>query len=329
MRVIFIFTFLSHFSHAQDEINELVELPDINLKGVGRCHGKHFSCGKTIRNADVGKTMLVESPKYPSKVTCGVNCVIKIQTEPENQIVLRWKGFLIDGCHEGNKMRITDGDLQKSYCGDAIPPTFVSKSNVIEIAFSVVDMHREDRGVFYKFTYEASKPNQLRTRGTRRPTRRPKQPTQQQRGQQQPQQSQQKPQQPQQQQQSNQKPQKSNQDQKTHEKQQQQRGAKGARKVNDFAAYNYNIRYQSRDYEHSNTIRQQQQYQYDNNAAQLEFIEELEELEKETLEESVNNAKPYVFMGLAVLLIVVSIALILKTIFCKGDSLHEDIKHFT
>jgi len=58
-------------------------------------------------------------------------------------------------------------------------------------------------------------------------------------------------------------------------------------------------------------------------------MEELEELEKETLEESVNNAKPYVFMGLAVLLIVVSIALILKTIFCKGDSLHEDIKHFT
>lgn len=327
MRVLIIFTFLSHFSHAQDGINELVEMPDINLKGVGRCHGKHFSCGKTIRNADVGKTMLVESPKYPSKVTCGVNCVIKIQTEPENQIVLRWKGFLIDGCHEGNKMRITDGDLQKSYCGDAIPQTFVSKSNVIEIAFSVVDMHRDDRGVFYKFTYEASKPNQLRTRGTRRPTRRPKQPTQQrgnqQQQQQQPQQSQQKPQQPQQQQQSNQKPQKSNQE-KTHEKQR----AKGVRKVNDFAAYNYNIRYQSRDYEHSNNIRQQQQYQYDN-AAQLEFMEELEELEKETLEESVNNAKPYVFMGLAVLLIIVSIALILKTIFCKGDSLHEDIKHFT
>jgi len=322
MHFLFVFTFLSHFSNAQEiDLNELVDLPEINLKGVGRCNGKSFSCGKTIRNADVGKTMLVESPKYPSKVTCGVNCVIKIQTEPENQIVLRWKGFLIDGCHEGNKMRITDGDLQKSYCGDEMPLTFVSKSNVIEIAFSVVDMHREDRGVFYKFTYEATNPKQLKTRGTRRPTsRRPKQIVQQ-RSQQQPQQPSQQPQQKiQQQQQSNQK----SDQEKTHEK----KRANGARKVSDFTAYNYNTRYQSRDYEHSNNIRQQQQNQYDN-AAQLEFMEELEELEKETLEESVNNAKPYVFMGLAVLLIVVSIALILKTIFCKGDSLHEDIKHFT
>ena len=68
-------------------------------------------------------------------------------------------------------MRITDGDLQKSYCGDKVPTTFVSKGNVIEIAFSVVDMHREDRGVFYRFTYEASKPGLTnRARGTRRPS---------------------------------------------------------------------------------------------------------------------------------------------------------------
>ena len=68
-------------------------------------------------------------------------------------------------------MRITDGDLQKSYCGDKVPTTFVSKGNVIEIAFSVVDMHRDDRGVFYRFTYEASKPGLAnRGRATRRPT---------------------------------------------------------------------------------------------------------------------------------------------------------------
>lgn len=48
-----------------------IELP------LFHCANPTQSCGKTIRNADVGKTMLVESPKYPSKVTCGVNCVIK------------------------------------------------------------------------------------------------------------------------------------------------------------------------------------------------------------------------------------------------------------
>ena len=74
--------------------------------------------------------------------------------------MIRWKGFLIDGCHEGNKMRITDGDMSKSFCGDKLPNTFVSKNNVIEIAFSVVDMGRADRGVYYKFTYEAAKPGQ-------------------------------------------------------------------------------------------------------------------------------------------------------------------------
>ena len=57
-------------------------------------------------------------------------------------------------------MRITDGDMSKSFCGDKLPNTFVSKNNVIEIAFSVVDMGRADRGVYYKFTYEAAKPGQ-------------------------------------------------------------------------------------------------------------------------------------------------------------------------
>merc|ERR1711908_65059 len=87
---------------------------------------------------------------------------------------------------------------------------------------------------------------------------------------------------------------------------------KPLRKPNDFSAYNYNVRYQSRDYEHSN-----RQSQYD----QFELLEELEELEEETIEDTVNGAKPYIFMALAIVLILVSIALILKTIFCKSDSL--------
>ena len=86
---------------------------------------------------------------------------------------------------------------------------------------------------------------------------------------------------------------------------------------------NYNIRYQNnRDYEHSFG----QSYQN----SQLELLEEIEELDElEKIEESVNSAKPYIFMVSAIVLILVSVALILKTIFCKSNSLHEDIKHFT
>ena len=46
MHFLFVFTFLSHFSNAQDiDLNELVDLPEINLKGVGRCNGKSFRTG--------------------------------------------------------------------------------------------------------------------------------------------------------------------------------------------------------------------------------------------------------------------------------------------
>merc|ERR1719454_1749594 len=143
---------------------QLAHLVKSGLQGYGgtkdeysRCHGKHFSCGVTMRTADIGKTVLVESPKYPSKVSCGVNCVIKIKTEPGNNIILRWKGFVLDGCHEGNKMRIVDGAEQKIHCGDKIPNTYVSKGHEVEIAFAVVNMYRDDRGLIYKFTYEATR----------------------------------------------------------------------------------------------------------------------------------------------------------------------------
>ena len=31
--------------------------------------------------------------------------VFRIKTEPGNNITLKWKGFVLDGRHEGNKMR--------------------------------------------------------------------------------------------------------------------------------------------------------------------------------------------------------------------------------
>lgn len=364
--------YTEYSSQPQNEIESLESLEIVKLKSSatnegGRCRGKHYSCGQTIRDADVGKTMLVESPKYPSKVTCGVNCVIKLQTEPDNKIIIRWRGFLIDGCHEGNKMRITDGDLQKSYCGDELPPVFVSKNNVIEIAFSVVDMGREDRGIYYRFTYEASETGQLKPKNgwsngiptnsvrlrprankLNKTTRTPKQQKQltthkqqnhhhhqqqqQQQGHhQQQQQGHQQQQQQQQQapQQSNQKPQKSK--QKPHEvhlKKDLRIGPKTLRKNKDFTAYNYNVRYQSRDYEHSNNQpRQPISYQYE--TAELELLEELEELEDLENEITTESVKPYILVILAVILIIGSLVLILRTIFCKSNGLNEDIKQFT
>ena len=93
--------------------------------------------------------------------------------------------------------------------------------------------------------------------------------------------------------------------------------------LTEYSIQNYNIRYQNnRDYEHSFG----QSYQN----SQLELLEEIEELDElEKIEESVNSAKPYIFMASAIVLILVSVALILKTIFCKSNGLHEDIKHFT
>ena len=42
MHLFNILILLSEFSKAQDISEFPVELPDISLKGVGRCHGKHF-----------------------------------------------------------------------------------------------------------------------------------------------------------------------------------------------------------------------------------------------------------------------------------------------
>ena len=45
MRFLNILILLSEISRAQDISEFPVELPDISLKGVGRCHGKHFRNG--------------------------------------------------------------------------------------------------------------------------------------------------------------------------------------------------------------------------------------------------------------------------------------------
>ena len=47
--------------------------------------------------------------------------------------------------------------FKQIHCGDKIPKTYVSEGHEIEIAFAVVNMYRDDRGLIYKFTYEATR----------------------------------------------------------------------------------------------------------------------------------------------------------------------------
>ena len=42
-----------------------------------------------------------------------------------------------------------------------MPPTYTSKNHEVEIAISVVNMGRDDRGVIYKFTYEATRARKM------------------------------------------------------------------------------------------------------------------------------------------------------------------------
>lgn len=305
----------------------------IQLKGIvndfNRCSGKHFSCGITVREADLGKTVLVESPKYPSKVSCGVNCVIKIKTEPGNNITLRWKGFVLDGCHEGNKMRIVDGDQQKTYCGDKIPPTYTSSTHEIEIAISVVNMGRDDRGVIYKFTYEANRPGRNgRNRLTGLPrsyknlnspktSMMPRKPFSQK-----PHSSHQKPQI------SNQKPQINIQQPQLNPNKQPWRNA------NDYA-YNYDMRYRSRDSEHSSrTLGRGFDYTnrlpggIHNRFEGREIIEIIEEVDTKEEPTDLETAQPYIFMTLAIIAIIIPIIFLVRT-FCGNNGGNDDIKQFT
>lgn len=329
-----IFTKSSSITEGYDVPNPIVP---IQLKGIrdnfDRCSGKHFSCGVTVRNADLGKTVLVESPKYPSKVSCGVNCVIKIKTEPGNNITLRWKGFVLDGCHEGNKMRIVDGDQQKIYCGDKMPPTYTSSTHEIEIAMTVVNMGRDDRGVIYKFTYEANRQGRNgrnrvtglpRSFGVNLPKKTnspktsmmPRKPFSQI-----PQISHQKAQI------SQQKPQLNNQQPNLNKQNQPWRNA------NDYA-YNYDLRYRNRDSEHSS--RTLGRFDYGSRSPGglhgrfegREIIEIIEEVENKEKTSDIEIAQPYIFMTLAVIAIIIPIIFLVRT-FCGNDGGNDDIKQFT
>ena len=44
--------------------------------------------------------------------------------------------------------------MKQFHCGDKRPPTYVSSTSEVEIAISVVNMQRKDRGVIYRFSYE-------------------------------------------------------------------------------------------------------------------------------------------------------------------------------
>jgi len=302
-----------------------------------RCHGKHFSCGVTMRTADIGKTVLVESPKYPSKVSCGVNCVIKIKTEPGNNIILRWKGFVLDGCHEGNKMRIVDGSEQQIHCGDKIPKTYVSEGHEIEIAFAVVNMYRDDRGLIYKFTYEATRarkskrlsglPRSLQRQPNLQNSQRPQMP---QFSTQKPQQSQQMPQGQQQGQQQGHQQQHQNQiqgqNQQIQQRQEYPRSSIPKSKPQNDYIYNYDLRYRNRDYEHSSRSNNR----FDGRSEKYEIIEIIEEVDDEKDERSdLEIAKPYIFMTLALTAILVPVAYLIRMLFCKRSRFTDDIKQFT
>lgn len=323
---------------------QLAHLVKSGLQGYGgtkdeysRCHGKHFSCGVTMRTADIGKTVLVESPKYPSKVSCGVNCVIKIKTEPGNNIILRWKGFVLDGCHEGNKMRIVDGSEQQIHCGDKIPKTYVSEGHEIEIAFAVVNMYRDDRGLIYKFTYEATRarkskrlsglPRSLQRQPNLQNSQRPQVP---QFSTQKPQQSQQMPQGQQQQQGQQQGHQQQHQiqgqNQQIQQRQEYPRSSIPKSKSQNDYIYNYDLRYRNRDYEHSSRSNNR----FDGRSEKYEIIEIIEEVDDEKDERSdLEIAKPYIFMTLALTAILVPVAYLIRMLFCKRSRFTDDIKQFT
>lgn len=323
---------------------QLAHLVKSGLQGYGgtkdeysRCHGKHFSCGVTMRTADIGKTVLVESPKYPSKVSCGVNCVIKIKTEPGNNIILRWKGFVLDGCHEGNKMRIVDGSEQQIHCGDKIPKTYVSEGHEIEIAFAVVNMYRDDRGLIYKFTYEATRarkskrlsglPRSLQRQPNLQNSQRPQMP---QFSTQKPQQSQQMPQGQQQGQQQGHQQQHQNQiqgqNQQIQQRQEYPRSSIPKSKPQNDYIYNYDLRYRNRDYEHSSRSNNR----FDGRSEKYEIIEIIEEVDDEKDERSdLEIAKPYIFMTLALTAILVPVAYLIRMLFCKRSRFTDDIKQFT
>jgi len=112
-------------------------------------------CGEAERRAEIGVPIEIVSNNFPAKMTCGVNCMMKLIAPENAKIIVKWYGFVLDGCHQGNALRIVDGPKSKTHCGDKIPGTYVSVTNMVEIAITAVQLGRKDKGIIYKFTYEA------------------------------------------------------------------------------------------------------------------------------------------------------------------------------
>merc|ERR1712046_462093 len=207
---------------------------------------------------------------------------------------------------------------------------------------AVVNMYRDDRGLIYKFTYEATRarkskrlsgiPRQLQRQPNLQNSQRPQMPqfsTQMPQAPQMPQQSQQQPQgQHQGQHQGQQQGQQNQQQSQGHQIQQRQEYPRSSipksKSQNDYI-YNYDLRYRNRDYEHSSRSNNR----FDGRSEKYEIIEIIEEVDDEEDERSdLEIAKPYIFMTLALTAILIPVAYLIRMLFCKRSRFTDDIKQF-
>lgn len=135
---------------------------DSSSYGDSRCDGEFYRCPESIIEAGYGLSKEFISKDFPKKLTCGVNCILKIHAPPKSQILVKWHGFVLDGCHQGNAVRITDGPQQETYCGDKLPPVYKSVTNMVEIAMTAVNLGNKNKGILYKFVYEVIPPRRMR-----------------------------------------------------------------------------------------------------------------------------------------------------------------------
>ena len=130
--------------------------------------------------------MEIVAPNHKSDIpskNCGCLSLLefkfkfRIHAPPKSLILVKWQGFVLDGCHQGNAVRITDGPQQVSrksvffaqishfketYCGDKLPPVYKSVTNMVEIAMTAVNLGKKDKGILYKFVYEVIPPRHMR-----------------------------------------------------------------------------------------------------------------------------------------------------------------------
>ena len=54
-----------------------VSVDSVKAGLIGMKYRPPWDCGNSVREAEVGKSILIESPNYPQKLSNGVNCVMK------------------------------------------------------------------------------------------------------------------------------------------------------------------------------------------------------------------------------------------------------------